>query len=289
MRDAWKHGKLRVLDVIVAAAVTLSTASSQASVQIYGGPTYDAATRTGYIATSHHQSRAISQSVGIGAAGRYLNSTVAIDQRAFRVGSNGFVELAHLSVGTKFSRAHGINASGTIVGWSSAYSDGISETRPVRWDAGGTLATELDTLSYPGGMFAGAYALAINSSGVVVGGTNVVAPGTWGSHAARWDSAAAEITELGSLGYRSDGYANASAQAVNDAGTGVGSEESMSTEFSGAKRRFVGMPPAPQQSNSTALAWMIKASAMERPATSTLAGRLLVFRLDMSEAVEAEQ
>ncbi|CAN5454719.1 hypothetical protein BH09PLA1_BH09PLA1_24460 [soil metagenome] len=207
-----------------------------ASVTVYGGPTYNAATHTGYIATGpEYDARVISRSVGIGSAGRFVNSTLAIDERAFRIDTDGFNELAHLPVGTLFSRASDVNESGTIVGWSSSFSSPALSQRPVRWDANGTLATELETLRFPSGIFAPASAVAINTAGTIVGVTTIAAPGRSGYHAARWDAGGTAITELEALGEHSSG-AYAVAQAINDAGPIVGFASRFQDDVAGGTR-----------------------------------------------------
>src|SRR5262245_15915638 len=101
------------LAAAIVAAVATRACPSQAN-PIYAGPTYDAATKTGFIAIAPDNfAIVVGDGVAIGSAGRYDHSTTAIDERAFRIGTDGFSELA-LPVGKKVTRASAINASGII-------------------------------------------------------------------------------------------------------------------------------------------------------------------------------
>ena len=66
------------------------------------------------------------------------------------VGSTAAIELGHLgtdSGGVTFADAICLNAAGTAVGYSKKYVSGSDMGyRAVRWDAGGTAATELGNL-----------------------------------------------------------------------------------------------------------------------------------------------
>jgi hypothetical protein len=113
------------------------------------------------------------------------------------------------------SEANDVNESGTAVGWSQKFAPGMNlGTRAVRWDAGGTAATELETL---GGLnFSQAYA--INDAGDAVGifRRTVISPP--GNRAVRWDASGTAATELGELG--ADGTSNA--LDTNNSGIVVG-------------------------------------------------------------------
>jgi len=115
-----------------------------------------------------------------------------------------------------------VNDAGTAVGRSNKYvSNVMNGTRAVRWDASGTVATELDNLGTRAiGGITSAEAYAINTAGMSVGAALV-----WngnipqGVRAVRWAaSPSTAATELGNLG----GITEARALAINDDGTAVG-------------------------------------------------------------------
>jgi probable HAF family extracellular repeat protein len=121
---------------------------------------------------------------------------------AYRWSGDTLTELGILPGSNDFSRAHGINASGVVVGESDN-----NTPRAFRWEEGAL--TDLGTL---GG--ASAVATAINDSGVIVGSSS----NGKSSRAFRWVSGT--MTDLGSL----DGQPNTLARAsgINSAGDVVG-------------------------------------------------------------------
>ena len=134
----------------------------------------------------------------------------------------GVTELGALGTdgnGITASVAFSINAAGDAVGWAEKYTSGgtyLGE-RAVRWNASGTVATELANLGRDTDGETICSANAINSAGVVVGSADKYnASGVYqGSRAVRWGASGA-AEELG------DGRTPAGALALNDAGVVVG-------------------------------------------------------------------
>ncbi len=118
-----------------------------------------------------------------------------------------------------------INASGTAVGSSERYDAGVGQgLRPVRWDAGGSAATELDTLGTTTSGVSFGFASAVNDAGAAVGvSSKYDGTGAYlGERAVRWDAGGATALELETLGTDAGGGAEAAAFALNEAGTAAG-------------------------------------------------------------------
>jgi hypothetical protein len=190
--------RLRVLFAALLLCTFAASAASAEFVNVYGGPTYDGATQTGYLTAV--QPAAPGDTAGNGAAVGYAtkySSGTSIGTRAYRWDASGSaaVELGNLGTsgnGMTNVRAYALNGAGLVVGWASKYTSGVDlGNRAVRWAASGTAATELGNL------------------------------GTYlGSRAVRWD-ALGTVTELGNLG-TTGGGTFCRAYAMNDAGATVG-------------------------------------------------------------------
>jgi probable HAF family extracellular repeat protein len=117
-----------------------------------------------------------------------------------------------------------INNSGVAVGL--AFSNGSSglDARPVRWNAAGTVATELDHIGADsnGHTYAGAFG--VNAAGTAVGFSAVYDSNhnTAGFVATRWNAGGTAATPL--IGTSNNYYS--AAYAINDSGTVVGFSES---------------------------------------------------------------
>ncbi|WP_428940509.1 hypothetical protein [Fontivita pretiosa] len=121
-----------------------------------------------------------------------------------------------------------INARGTAVGYATAWSaDGTTNlgSRAVRWDAGGTAATPLGQLGYAADGSSGASAWLINDTGIIAGVADKYdASGRRvGQTAVRWDVGANGPTELGLPGAWVTGRLVSNVEAIDAAGTIVGS------------------------------------------------------------------
>jgi hypothetical protein len=148
------------------------------------------------------------------------------------------VELDHLAVYTfedtyhSYSYPHAINASGTIVGTADAYYGSFPISRAVKWGAGGTSITQLQ--SFGGGVQNGqpgyAHAWGINDTDVSVGWATQYDPdfSSVGNQPVRWD-AAGSITPLQNLSSYPIGdpvpiahIADGAAYAINNSNVAVG-------------------------------------------------------------------
>jgi hypothetical protein len=144
--------------------------------------------------------------------------------RAMRLTPSGVVEMDNLERGApdfNGAAALDINASGVAVGQAYTYvasspsfpkDHALFDSRPVRWNAAGTVATELASFSVDseGRAFGAAYG--VNSAGTAVG-FSLESQGTWS--AARWDAGGTAVRRL-------IGGSFAVAYAINDPGVAVG-------------------------------------------------------------------
>jgi hypothetical protein len=156
--------------------------------------------------------------------------------RAVRWDASGIAatELGNLGVDSTGSLGHGnnftasvafaINTAGNAVGYAMTFTGGFYRGgRPVRWDASGTVATELGILGVDGIGDGSAFPFAINSAGTAVGYSEQFNGGSWiGYRAVRWAASGTAVTELGNLGTDSNGTAYDAAYAINTAGAAVG-------------------------------------------------------------------
>lgn len=124
------------------------------------------------------------------------------------------------------SAVQATNAAGTAGGYSARY-DAIGNSignRPVRWQTGSTLAIELDTLGSRSDGFADGAVQAVNSAGVMVGGSRRydAAGKDLGPRAVRWSPSGTAVTELQNLGVSATNFTTTSPFQINDSGTTVG-------------------------------------------------------------------
>jgi hypothetical protein len=151
-------------------------------------------------------------------------------ERAVRWDAGGQpVELGNLGVppgNITGSAVQAANAAGTAGGYSARY-DAIGNSignRPVRWQAGSTPAVELDTLGSRSDGFADGAVQAVNSAGLMVGGSRRydAAGNDLGPRAVRWLPSGTAVTELQNLGVSAANFTTTGTFQVNDAGTVVG-------------------------------------------------------------------
>ena len=166
----------------------------------------------------------------VGYTAMYLDGNY-VGYRAVRWDASGTAatELGTLgtaSDGSTFAFAYAINNAGTTVGCAQKYDSAGNYfgLRAVRWNASGTSATQLGTLSNYGGGIRDTIAFAVNDAGMAVGISYVSGNpySDLGSRPVRWNASGA-ATELGILGTDNSGKAYAYVVAMNDAGTAVGS------------------------------------------------------------------
>jgi len=174
---------------------------------------------------------AISASGAIaGQVTKYLPDGTDVGYRAVRwaPGGTAVTELGHIGTdpaGFTHNYANAINSAGTVVGYGRKHggSGQMLGFRPIRWDAGSTVATELGHLGLdPSGVTTGR-AYDINETGVAVGEIERYDSGVFvGTRAVRWDPGGVDAIELQHLGTDSSGSARAVAYAINNAGTIAG-------------------------------------------------------------------
>jgi hypothetical protein len=198
---------------------------------VAGSPTFDPATSTGLkdAAMNYAPGWGVNNSgTAVGWSQKYVGGS-NMGFRAVRWDASGTAatELGNLGTnnsGSAYAEVYAVNAAGMAVGWSQKWGDGSSMgSRAVRWDALGTVATELNSLGTDSSGSAEASAYAVSDAGTAVGyATKYVGDSDMGRRAVRWDTSGTAATELGNLGTFVDGYAEASAYTVNTAGTAVG-------------------------------------------------------------------
>ncbi|HSI49126.1 MAG TPA: hypothetical protein VLA61_12715 [Ideonella sp.] len=129
----------------------------------------------------------------------------------------------------RWSRANGINASGTVVG----VKQGASNDMPVKWEGGQAIALPLLTTKFtPGG-----WALGINDKGDIVGHATLQ-----GLRAVVWrKDKVLDLNDLLSASAKAMGWTLVSAVAINHSGVIVGTAVSPAT--SSVTRAFVFTPP----------------------------------------------
>ena len=169
------HRFLRAVVAIVAGGWFASAAG--AATNIYGGPTYDATTKTGYL---YYPTFPVAPGGTAGdgvAVGHIYKDVSGINRgnRAVRWDASGTpaIELGNLGTdngnGYTNSYAYAVNTAGTAVGYATKYVSGIDKgNRAVRWDASGT-ATELGNLGIRSDGVTSSQAYAINTAGTAVG------------------------------------------------------------------------------------------------------------------------
>lgn len=110
------------------------------------------------------------------------------------------------AAGTSSSIAYAVNASGTAVGYASKYISGTHRGfRAVRWNAGGTTATELANLTTPNGV-AESVAIGVNVAGTAVG-YSALTGSSLSNRAALWlpDASIINLNTLGIVANPADG------------------------------------------------------------------------------------
>jgi len=164
----------------------------------------------------------------VGSAYKYVGG-VDMGERAVRWSASGTdaTELGNLGTdlsGQMGARGNAINDGGTAVGWADTnYGSVYVSPLAVRWSASDTAATQLGDLGKDNLRTTEVSAIAINNLGTAVGYARKCVYGTFlGYRAVRWSSTGTGATELGNLGTGSSGSTDASAYAINDAGTAVG-------------------------------------------------------------------
>src|SRR5205823_2980493 len=200
MRHRTTHNYMSLCAVFVALIALIVSDRATAAVTIYGGPTYNSSTGSGYL----NGSAFALSGTAIGFAERY-SATNNMGYRAVRWDSSGASATEMGSVGINPSGygwvvPRAVNVFGAAVGeadkWVFFNSMG---SRAVRWNSAG-VATELGTLGTSSSGYTNGYAYGINSAGVAVGSCE-----DWqdnlnkGTLAVRWDASTTSPTPLAVL------------------------------------------------------------------------------------------
>jgi hypothetical protein len=143
-------------------------------------------------------------------------------------GGTAVTELGNLGLsnaGDTVTQAYALNSAGTTVGFANKWVAGnYVGDRAVRWDSTGTAAIDLGTLGVDVNGHGFSIAHDVNDAGVTVGYSDKYVVNTnVGTRAVRWDAGSSTPTELDALGDSPTGENNAGANAINAAGTAVGS------------------------------------------------------------------
>ncbi len=156
------------------------------------------------------------------------------------------------SWGSFYAVASAVNDNNTVVGYSDKYVNGRGVgVRAVRWDAGGTTATEL---GHPGtdarGDVYAACPNAVSDTNTAVGNVTRYVDGVrMGEVAVRWDAGSTTATALGHLGMDSLGRWETNVVDINNADTAVGTSYKFVDGGGWALVRYAGMViPPPRQS-----------------------------------------
>lgn len=163
----------------------------------------------------------------VGTSSLYSSNTL-VGYRATRWDAAGnAVQLDPLTLdsnGSTFTNAYAINSSGTVAGVANLHAGSIAlGGRGVRWNAGGTSATQLDALSTNTTGYTVDTAIAINDAGTIVGSGEMFSGNTdLGTRAVRWNAGGTAITELGTISTRTGGFASSLASDINASGMTVG-------------------------------------------------------------------
>jgi len=222
-----KQAKTIILLTSSFALLALASAARAGYIPVYGGPVYDAATGTGLrwadACIVSEAGTAVVTGVKFVGGGPGTRCAWRWDPWGALPAELGILTLD--PSGQASAHAYAINSAGTVVGTAAKYISGSPMGwRAVRWDASGTVATELGNLGTDASGVTSAQARGINSAGTAVGSAfKYVGGADMGSRAVRWDASGTAATELGDIGTDAAGQTRAWAFAINGAGTAVGS------------------------------------------------------------------
>lgn len=221
----------RAMLIVLGAAVASMAIPSPAAgnyTTVFGGPTWDVTTETGYAPATLPvvPGSTAGNGAAVGYARKY-SSGVDLGSRAVRwdASGNAAAELGNLGTradGSTNNYAYAVSSMGTAVGYAEKYTDGEwFGTRAVRWDASSNVAIELGNIGTTGG-WTNSRASALNAAGTAVGFADKYAGDTYiGYRAVRWN-ASGSATELGNIGTDNNGVTVSNTYGVNSAGTAVG-------------------------------------------------------------------
>jgi len=162
-----------------------------------------------------------------GCVNKYV-SGVSQGMRPVRWSASGAVtELGVLgtdSYGSGYGQGLVINAAGDVAGYVQKYVGGnFKGNRAVRWDATGTVATELAIMGTDANGVSESGAASLNDAGTAVGYARKYVNGVnMGDRPVRWAAGGSAVTELGILGTNINGVTAGCAYATNAVGVTIG-------------------------------------------------------------------
>lgn len=225
--DIVKGSILRNASVFAAAAVVCLTSAVHGN-PIYGGPTYNSTTGTGFqfAGLPTVPGSTAGNGVGVGYESKFTANT-NLGVRAIRWNTTSTAELGTLGTdvtGFTSSEAFSVNTAGTAIGFATKFTSGTNlGQRAVRWAAPGTAATELGNLGTDSSGNSTSFAYSINTVGTAVGyATKYTAGSSLGPRTVRWAASGTASTELGNLGTTSGGVSDSLAYVISPSGTAIG-------------------------------------------------------------------
>lgn len=183
--------------------------------------------------TSNARAYAVSNAGIIAGAAQTYQGNVSRGTRPVVWDASGnLIQLATLGAsasGTTSGTALFINDTGIVAGTTQKYSGGnLVGLRPVHWDASTGAVTELNVLETNASGVGGATVTGLNSSGAVVGNSMLYSI-EGETRPVRWDPGTTTPVALKPLGVNSQGQAETTAIAINNAGAVLGN----SVKYSG--------------------------------------------------------
>ncbi len=196
---------------LLAAAVTL--VASWTARAALPSPVFDRAVSVSDLTLGGPTNHGLSIAFGVNAKGRVVGGSAPDPRDTSSDAEHAFVAIGDSlhdlgTLGGSFAEAHGVNRSGSVVGWS--YAAGSEEFR-------GFLTTRHRTIDI--GTLGGSstFAMGINDDGVIVGASTLAGSFTTGAPTHAFARSDGEMTDLGTLGGTSSW-----AEAINSSGTIVG-------------------------------------------------------------------
>lgn len=233
---------------LVLAVIGAGSSASGVVVPIYGSPTYDWVTDTGYSGGGAQDRGGVGKGFAVGEFSK-RDGGKDLGSRPFRWDAHGNVREMEIlgASATGYTRVavSAVNEAGVVVGMARKYFPGGTRDGAVRWNDAGFI-TELGDIQTSAGEVTSSSASAVNDTGTAVGSASR-SSGTQsrGSVAVRWVGTTAQ--ELGALSLDRFGFPSAGATAVNHFGTTIGG-----SKVYGTNGRDLGSRAVRWNANSTA-------------------------------------
>jgi len=224
--------------LLICAIVIESVSPARAAfLQVYGGPSYDSGSGTGYFTP---QIPYVNDSgTAVGYATKRVGGT-SFGTRAFQWSAQSAPsELGNLgtsAAGNTTMRAIAINDAGQSAGYATKYVSGANRgTRAVRWDSAG-VPVELGNLGLQSNGNTTAEVLGMSAIGESVGSCVKYIGGVGQGQRPTFWTAAGSALELANLGASPNGVVNGEALEVNTSGASVGYvEKFVSSQYKGER------------------------------------------------------